>query len=329
MPPSYGTKAYWDARFQHEDKYEWLLPADSLNAVIREALSEPQKKSRSPGDSSRAPQILHIGCGSSDLSFQLRDLVAAPNQITNVDYSSMAVQKCRQRESEALFATTADAVSFATLNGSDSMSMRWETADLLAAESIARLGGNFPSHSAVSHDFGGCDDDPLFFDVVADKSTSDSISCAADAPVLLPFVSPRMVQQEHPQQQQTGNDAAANTTKAATAFVHPMYLLAVHMAVLTRPRTGRWCVLSYSDERFSFLDGGGKKGIGAAKAEEPVEEDLLQRGFPDPRRFWRVERRERVTVAPPAAATGSGGHVVHQPEIAYWLYVLVRTNEVP
>ncbi|KAK8020078.1 hypothetical protein PG990_005216 [Apiospora arundinis] len=313
MPPSYGTKAYWDARFQHEDNYEWLLPADGLNTVIREALSKPQKKNSSHSDYAPAPQILHIGCGSSDLSFQLRDLVAAPNQITNVDYSSMAVQKCRQRESEALFATTADAASFATLNGSDSMSMRWETADLLAAD----------------HDVGGCDDDPLFFDVVADKSTSDSISCAADAPVLLPFVSPRIVQQEHPQQQQTDNDASANTTKAATAFVHPMYLLAVHMAVLTRPRTGRWCVLSYSDERFSFLDGGGKKGIGAAKAEEPVEEDLLQRGFPDPRRFWRVERRERVTVAPPAAATGSGGHVVHQPEIAYWLYVLVRTNEVP
>ncbi|KAK8050215.1 hypothetical protein PG994_011945 [Apiospora phragmitis] len=254
MPPPYGTKAYWDARFQHEEKYEWLLPANSLNAVIREALLHHQT---SGGGDGSAPQILHIGCGSSDLSFQLRDLVASPRQITNVDYSPTAVQKCRLREAAALSATTTS--------------------------------------------------DPT--------STCDAISCAEDVPVLLPFTSPR----NDVQPRQTDNDNEAGAAK--TALVHPAHLLAVHMAVLTPPRTGRWCALSYSDDRFSFMD--------PDSSSTAVDEDLLERRFPDPRRFWKVERKERATVAPPAAATGSGGHVVHQPEIAHWLYAMVRSNEMP
>ncbi|KAK8113872.1 hypothetical protein PG999_005941 [Apiospora kogelbergensis] len=327
MPPSYGTKAYWDTRFQHEDNYEWLLPADSLNAVVQQAMLACQRSYGSSDAASPPPQqhILHIGCGSSDLSFQLRDLVASPNQITNVDYSSAAVKKCRLRESEALFSTTADAGSFRALKGSDSMRMYWETADLLSAESIARLGMRRQTQPAAGED-GPDDDGPFFFDIVADKSTSDAISCAEDTSVLLPFITPRRVQQ-----QQTNNNAAA-ASRISPALVDPMYLLAVHMAVLARPRTGHWCALSYSDERFSFLDGGSSGSSGnsgsLAEAEAPADQDL-ERWFPDPRRFWIVERKERVTVAPPAATTGSGGHVVHQPEIAHWLYVLVRTDEVP
>ncbi|KAK7950982.1 uncharacterized protein PG986_006710 [Apiospora aurea] len=321
MPPSYGTKDYWDARFQHEDNYEWLLPADSLNAVIRVALSSRHQSQGANG--SCAPQILHIGCGSSDLSFQLRDLVASPRQVTNVDYSATAVQKCRQREAAALSATTPDGSGG---GGGSDVGMRWETADLLDAESIARLAGGRVCQSGSPSSADGGEDGPFYFDVVADKSTCDAISITEDIPVRLPFISPRDAQK------QTGNDDNDEKTERKTELVQPVPLLAVHMAVLTPPRTGRWCAISYSDDRFSFLDsdnvsgggGGSKKVVG----DEGVHGELLERGFPDPRRFWRVERRERVTVAPSGTTTGSGGHVVHQPEIAYWLWVLGRTEEV-
>ncbi|KAK7924349.1 hypothetical protein PG985_006403 [Apiospora marii] len=317
MPPSYGTKEYWDDRFEREDKYEWLLPADSLNAVVGEALSQHQ--SSSSDDDGYAPQILHIGCGSSDVSFQLRGLVDSPRQVTNADYSEKAVRKCQQREAAAL--------SSAVLEKSGSaLGMRWETADLLAADSIARLGRRCRDGPAA-----GSGSDSFFFDVVADKSTCDALGCAEDAAVTLPFVSPRNAQQprtdnDNDKGSGNGNDGASTST--TTARVHPVHLLALHMAVLTPPRTGRWCAISYSSDRFAFLDGGGSGRETEAKAEAPVGEDLLERGLPDPRRFWKVERKERVTVAPPAAATGSGGHVVHQPEIAYWLYVLGRTDAV-
>ncbi|KAK8137958.1 hypothetical protein PG984_001338 [Apiospora sp. TS-2023a] len=318
MPPSYGTKEYWDARFEREDNYEWLLPADSLNAVVREALCLSQHRISSSGGNSAPPQILHIGCGSSNVSFQLRGLVDSPRQVTNVDYSENAVRKCRQREAAALSSAVLE-----ESGAGSALGMRWETADLLAADSIARLGG------------GNDENGSFFFDVVADKSTCDAMGCADDAPVTLPFVSPRNgVQPGMDNSNGSCNNRNANNNNnnnnkndddgaaATTARVHPMYLLALHMAVLTPPRTGRWCAISYSDDRFSFLDGAEEE------AEAPVGDDLLKRGFPDPRRFWRVERKERVTVAPPAAATESGGHVVHQPEIAYWLYVLGRTNGV-
>ncbi|KAK7970055.1 hypothetical protein PG988_009128 [Apiospora saccharicola] len=295
MPPSYGTKEYWDARFERSDNYEWLLPADSLNAVVREALRLSQHRISSSGGSSAPPQILHIGCGSSDVSFQLRGLVDSPRQVTNVDYSENAVRKCRQREAAALLSAGLEEGG----GGGSALGMRWETAGLLAADSIARLGGCNGENG------------PFLFDVVADKSTCDAMGCADDAPVTLPFVLPRdgLPPRTDHSNGSCNNRTANNDNKsdddgtaATTARVHPMYLLALHMAVLTPPRTGRWCAISYSDDRFS--------------------------GFPDPRRFWRVERKERVTVAPPAAATGSGGHVVHQPEIAYWLYVLGRTEGV-
>ncbi|KAK8055099.1 hypothetical protein PG993_000326 [Apiospora rasikravindrae] len=294
MPPSYGTKDYWDARFQHEDNYEWLLPADSLNSVVREALSSRHRNQGADGGGG-APKILHIGCGSSDLSFRLRELVASPRQVTNVDYAEVAVQKCRRREAAALEGS----------GGGGDLGMRWETADLLDAESIARLGRRCQSPSADGEDGNG----PFYFDVVADKSTCDAISIAEDVPVPLPFASPRNMSL---QQTDNGDEDGAGAAKPKTTeLVEPLLLLAVHMAVLTPPRTGRWCAISYSHDRFSFLDG-------RAGDEE---------GFPDPRRFWRVVRRERVTVAPPAA-TGSGGHVVHRPEIAYWLWVLGRTGEM-
>lgn len=320
MPPSYGTKEYWDARFEREENYEWLLPADSLNAVVSEALSQHQS-SRGDDDGS-APQILHIGCGSSDVSFQLRGLVDSPRQVTNVDYSENAVRKCQQREAAALSSAASEEGGGGDCSGSSSSSsavtMRWETADLLAANSIARLGRRFCDSLAV-----GSGRDPFFFDVVADKSTCDTLGCAEDAAVTLPFVSPRNEQQPWTDNDNDNDSAATTTTTTTTtARVHPVHLLALHMAVLTPPCTGRWCAISYSNDRFSFLDGR------ETEAEAPVGEKLLKRGFPDPRRFWKVERKERVAVAPPAAAAGSGGHVVHQPGIAYWLYVLGRTDAV-
>lgn len=282
MPPSYGSQAYWDDRFQTEDVYEWLMPADSFDVVVRGALHN------SPA---RDPSILHIGCGSSNVSFQLRRLVASAKQVTNVDYSDVAVKKCLQRELQFL----------GTTGGPRALErMRWETLDLLSAESLAALMRTGPADDGA----------PRLFDVVVDKSTSDSIACSADADTWLPFAAPT----------QPGADAPPQPRKAFK--VHPLHLLAVHLASVTRPGTGRWCVLSYSDDRYPFLSS-------ATNADEDANVDpwLLDKGFPDPRKLWRLERRQEIVPElQKPEAPNNGDFVVHRPITTHWLYILARTE---
>lgn len=148
--PSFGDLEYWNIRFSKEDNFEWLADFSLLEPWLKQAIAE---RSGCKGE----PQILHIGCGSSALSLQLRNLVDSPRQIHNVDYSDVVIGRNRRREEEMLYSL-----------GAEIEPCRWSTLDLLSVSQILEYEG--PG-----------------YDVIIDKSTSDAISCAADVSVRLPY----------------------------------------------------------------------------------------------------------------------------------------------
>ncbi|KAK5999457.1 hypothetical protein QM012_005458 [Aureobasidium pullulans] len=148
---SFGDVEYWNARFTKEEQFDWLADFAVLEPWLRKVITERS-------DHHERPQVLHIGCGSSALSIQLRGLVKSPMQIHNVDYSSVVIERNRQREIEL-----SDSFE-ATIEPS-----RWSTLDLLSASQIVDFGASGKT-----------------YDVIIDKSTSDAISCAKDVTIELP-----------------------------------------------------------------------------------------------------------------------------------------------
>ncbi|KAH0222944.1 hypothetical protein KCU86_g422, partial [Aureobasidium melanogenum] len=149
---SFGDVEYWDNRFTKEEQFDWLADFAVLEPWLKKSIAE-----RSGHDG--RPQILHIGCGSSALSIQLRGLVQSPKQIHNVDYSSVVIERNRQRENRLLES------SEATFEPTS-----WSTLDLLSASQILNFGAS-----------------ETRYDVIIDKSTSDAISCAEDRTIELPY----------------------------------------------------------------------------------------------------------------------------------------------
>ncbi|CAD0111458.1 unnamed protein product [Aureobasidium uvarum] len=147
--PSFGEIEYWNNRFTKEDQFDWLADFALLEPWLKKAIAE----------TSGHGEVLHIGCGSSALSTQLRGLVDSPQQIHNVDYSPVVIERNRQRESEMLRSLA-----------SGIEPCRWSTLDLLSASKILDLGKSGDK-----------------YDVIIDKSTSDAISCAEDVAVELPY----------------------------------------------------------------------------------------------------------------------------------------------
>lgn len=149
---SFGDVEYWNKRFTNEEQFDWLADFAVLEPWLKKAIAERSNHNEKP-------QLLHIGCGSSALSIQLRELVRSPKQIHNVDYSSVVIERHRQREIELL-----DSSEVTTEPTS------WSTLDLLSASQILDFGASGE----------GCD-------VIIDKSTSDAISCAEDVTIDLPY----------------------------------------------------------------------------------------------------------------------------------------------
>lgn len=92
----------------------------------------------------------------------------------------------------------------------------WKTAGLLSADSIR----------------GESLDDGDLFDAPVDKRTSDEISCAEGVEIRLPYVY---------------GGGSINPSSASSAsdaldkrMIHPLHLLSVHLAALTKPHNGRW-----------------------------------------------------------------------------------------
>ncbi|PAV91491.1 hypothetical protein WR25_14195 [Diploscapter pachys] len=76
----YARKDYWDERFKTETNFEWIASFDAFQALILPLL-KPEFR------------ILHIGCGSSDLSVRLYEM--GFENITNVDYSEVLINSMK------------------------------------------------------------------------------------------------------------------------------------------------------------------------------------------------------------------------------------------
>jgi hypothetical protein len=268
-PPSFGSQTYWNDRFtSNTDPFEWLEAPNALDSFIVDALSTANVEK---------PELLHMGCGTSLLSYHLRLHVDDPKQIHNLDYSDVAINLGKQREHDIYqyehphSKNTKDAAEAC---------MRWDAVDLLDYKSL----------------LGVCK--RSLYSVIVDKSTSDSISCADDVYVPLPY--PIAVRSYEPLNMDP---------RKSSEPLHPLVVTAVNLALVTRPGA-RWIVLSYSNDRFHFLN-----SISRAVSEHMV--------FPDPRELWKiVERREVEDVE----RDENREDATHRPKVCNWVYALERTH---
>jgi len=88
----YKEQEYWDARFGEEEEYDWLLTFDQVkDSIMREI------ESRFGGGQDEL-KILVVGCGNSSFSASLYDV--GYHNITNIDYSSVVIEKMRKQHQE-------------------------------------------------------------------------------------------------------------------------------------------------------------------------------------------------------------------------------------
>lgn len=245
MPPSFGDLTYWNTRFSSEENFDWLVADFTiLEPVLRELINGGKRfitarvdedggkddggKDGGKDGKGKTPQILHIGCGNSLLSFQLREFVETATQIHNCDYSPVVIKRQRQREKELL-----QTGSFGRAGGREVQS-RWSVLDLLDPEQMANV------RKRDGEDGGG---EEGGYDIIIDKSTTDAISCAEDVVVGLPYCINNI-----------DISTSSNHTSPEKAAIYPPHILAIHLAYLARPGC-RWVVLSYSSSRFSDWEG--------------------------------------------------------------------------
>ena len=274
MPPSYGSQEYWNRRFTSEtEPFEWLEAPHVLDPFLYEALSS---------SNDTHPDLLHIGCGTSMLSYHLRTAVKEPRQIHNLDYSGVAIELGRKREEELR-----DGEHFEderTTNGATSKHMRWDAVDMLDHKSFVNV----------------CN--PGTYSVIIDKSTSDCIACTDDVHIPLPY--PIDIR----------SDVSINLdNRQSPEPIHPLHVMAVHLALATKPGA-RWIALSYSDDRFPFVD-----GLYSSRPHIP--------GFPDTGTLWKLlDKREVESTEKEPTIDINGDRVIHRPRVSHWVYVLERTS---
>ncbi|KAF8825847.1 hypothetical protein HHX47_DHR6000712 [Lentinula edodes] len=86
----YGTKQYWNQRYAREAddaSFDWFKSYSEISDIFRSLI--PDKRSR----------ILMLGCGNSKLSEDMYD--DGYHNIVNTDYSSIIVEKMKQRHRDA------------------------------------------------------------------------------------------------------------------------------------------------------------------------------------------------------------------------------------
>jgi hypothetical protein len=232
--------------------------------------------------------------------------VQSPAQVHNVDFSAHAVEWGRSNEKrifgpdnkEALSSKVKDPIGIGHEDCSkrvaEDQTMEWSQVSLLSLNSVL---------SACSS--------PRYA-LVIDKSTCDAIACGEDIEVAFPFPLRKVLKD--------ASDLITPRPKHAisseTHFVHPMNILALHLAVVTPPRA-RWIALSYSADRFSFI-------TSPQSSEDALPIELWSNGFPLPSDYWTVLRKEAIEV--PQSSDKSFSEVVHRPTISHWVYVLERTD---
>ncbi|KAF2651935.1 hypothetical protein K491DRAFT_605901 [Lophiostoma macrostomum CBS 122681] len=264
--PSYGSQEYWNKHFtSNSSPFEWLEAPTALDPYIVDALENIDDQGQ---------RILHIGSGTSLLSYHLRTFVKDPEGIHNLDYSDVAVELGKQRELEIFDVEE-------QLHGPDeakSKYMRWSSVDLLSYSCLLET----------------CK--PYRYSVIVDKSTSDSIACADDVYVPLPY----------PISTNTPEESTLQKAKSPEP-IHPLSILAIHLALVTKPQA-RWISLSYSQDRYPFL-------------ENPPP---FAHGPPNPSKLWRLLSKHEIEVS--EEPTSNGAVTTHRPKVLHWVYVLERTE---
>lgn len=300
MPPSYGSREYWEERFATETSFDWLLSTSKALAIVYELL-------QSCGSDDDV-EVLHIGCGNSELSHALPGVVGAKARVTNVDFSERVVETAKDR-AEAGDGSRRDR---------DECSTEWVAADLLSADDICEKLLNGPGDRP--HQDKG--------DIVVDKGTSDSISCGEDVCVSLPYpIRLRQHLQGECRSQSSKNTSSVLGSSTSNSSVHPLYLLALHLALLASRPGSRWLVFSYSAERFDFLDSRRPASRAAQGDRHGPEAE-----FPDPWALWRLREKWSLDVSGEKRGSsrepgeGKEGRIVHRPPELCWVYVLERTG---
>lgn len=287
MPTEYGNLAYWNERFaQNQENFEWLKTSDDFMPHVRAVADSKPQDDR---------LILHIGPGSSNLSLELRQLVHRPQQVHNVDFSAEAVligQKMEDASAQA-------AKRSSGVEADDGHRMLWTQADLLNIYDIHKL-----LQKNVDH---------KLYNLIIDKSTSDSIACCSDVeydPVTLTPSSTASV---------TTSASQSNTNlkqTGTTKKIMPVNLLALHMAAVTAPG-GYWLVLSYSDSRFELLD---KPNPFRPQSKHLSPEEL------NPADYWTMESKREIERPEVAEMTDEQKYIVYRPIMVDWLYLLRRNG---
>lgn len=233
MPPSFESNGYWEDRFaKSQAPFDWLASADESSTIVEEIIQATR------GATNEQPAILHIGCGTSDLSLRLRSCVQRPAQVHNVDFSQRAVELSRQREKD-LFANVDTDQRRDKRAPTESKWMQWSNIDLLSLPSILALAKNQES----------------LYTFIIDKSTSDSIACG----------------------EQVSFTALTHVGKpCAPILMDPVEVLALHLAAATVPGA-RWIVISYSADRFMFLGDKTTKSDGEGNMPKPTDFWQLER----------------------------------------------------
>ena len=334
QPPSFGSQQYWDARFtSNSHPFEWLEAPTVLDPYLTSALHEVREE---------RPEILHIGCGTSLLSFHLREHVKDPEQIHNLDYSDVAVQVGRKREvelydvkeqgtkkeeseSKACSSPTGKSThaNESTNNDRDEQPKslpsqptpadplpkkytRWSAADLLSHTSLLAV----------------CK--PATYPIIIDKSTCDSIACADDIYVPLPYPVSTSSPSCTPETRSSHSQLSQSPEP-----IHPLHILAIHLALVAKPGA-RWISLSYSQDRYPFLHrGAASAGSGEGNRElhddiDDIPKRIIESGLPDPGTLWTLVGKHEIEV--PQQLPPSGLQTTHQPRLLHWVYVMQRTD---
>ncbi|KIJ41956.1 hypothetical protein M422DRAFT_31569, partial [Sphaerobolus stellatus SS14] len=209
----FSSRSYWENRFTTETSFEWLQPSSSIIPAVEMEILKKDIPS---------PAILHLGCGTSDLSNHLRKLLSRLNRplqrdprmesvILNVDFAAGAIETSRQHE-RAEFGDE---------------QMRWAVLDTLDRKAFEQC----------------ClDNCPRLFDVLVEKSYSDALACGEEIPLQSSTINPDPLP-----------DVSVETQSAIQSTVMtPEAASAIYLASVTKAG-GLWIAVSYSSERFDFL----------------------------------------------------------------------------
>jgi len=294
--PDFGSQDYWETRFANDAySFDWLLPVKTFLEFVGKW---------APPNEIRKAEVLHIGCGTSDSSL-LRNVVAEPRQIHNIDFSQSAIDAAslrekRNLEDDAVQEPQRDSTNQSVDLPETEQLMRWSCSDLLSLHSALDL-------LKRQQEFG------QLYDLVLDKSTSDSIACASTVQTTLPYALSI----------DGWTRGISHSTVNQHIDVHPLHVLAVHLAALTRPTTGQWIALSYAEDRFPFL-----QPYPQTESHGLLPDSTIKAGFPNPSRLWRLGAKQEIvkeeTLAERKRRMSSGA--LYRPKTSYWLYVLVRTD---